>query len=127
MEVLIAVLILVGGFLVTTAIAIPLENRRLRRVERDFYAYRPRMTDAEFLRLVSSPTEVAGYFLGARRAMGELCGADPEFIHPQDSMRLLLNMQWDGGYIADLALYTEKHADIHIDMHMSETQERACA
>jgi hypothetical protein len=84
-----------------------LERRRLRRVEAAFLKGRSKMPDSEFLvRAQARPDEVP-FFLAARNAMAEQCGVPADVIQPEDTVRSLLNLQWDNGYIDDFVVALE--------------------
>ena len=40
--------------------------------------------------------------------MATLCGTEPEFIRPDDSMRTLLDLQFDSGFIEDFIFEVEE-------------------
>ena len=85
------------------------ERRRLDRAERAFLAGRQDLADDEFLRQVGMGPGEEKFVLAARRAMAGCCGLAPELIHPGDTVRALLNLQWDQGFIQDFVFALEKH------------------
>jgi hypothetical protein len=83
-----------------------LERRRLRRAEARFLEGRSAMPDSKFLTVAEAGAEEA-FFLAARHAMAEVCGVPVDMIHPDDTVRSLLDLQWDNGYIDDFVFALE--------------------
>ena len=106
---------LAGAFAVAVILILVTERYRLGRVERYFFWGRSEVSDEEYLRSFLARAELREYLLAARRAMAELCGTTPEMIHADDSMRTLMAMQFDNGYIQDLADGIEKRSRHRID------------
>jgi hypothetical protein len=88
-------------FLLLVAVLVPLEFRRLRRARTAFAAGRAGMTDEDFLRQLGAEPEVAPFYLAGRRFMAELSAVAAEMVRPDDTVRSLLNLQFDSGYIQD--------------------------
>ena len=88
-------------------ITAPLERRRLRRAEERFLAGRSPMTDDEFLRRAGAGPDDETFFRTARQVMAELSGISPAMVHPEDTVRSLLNLQWDCGFIEDFVFDLE--------------------
>jgi hypothetical protein len=78
-----------------------LERCRIQTVLARFEANRQQMTDDEFLRGADAEPEFAPFYLAARQIMAELCGVQPEMIHPDDTLQSLMYLQWDGSYMED--------------------------
>ena len=98
---------IVAVFLLMFPITLVLERRRLRRAEARFLRGRSEMPDAEFLARANAGADEAPFFLAARHAMAELCGVPAEMIHPDDTVRSLLDLQWDNGFIYDFVFALE--------------------
>ncbi len=114
-QVLIMAAILVGGMLAAWLISTPLERRRLKRAHEAFREGRWKLSDEDFLRQAKAGAASAELLLAARRAMAELCGVESELIHPQDTLRRLLDLQWDGGFLIDFVMEVEERAGIKCD------------
>ena len=100
-ETALLVLGIFSAFVVVGALLVFSERDRLRRAERRFLKNRSPMDDAAFAARLSADPAEADFHLEARRAMAELCGLNAAFIHPTDSVRSLLDLQFDGGFLAD--------------------------
>jgi hypothetical protein len=57
-----------------------------------------------------SPQEEA-FFLAARRAAARLCDVAPDMVHPDDSWRSLMDLQWDSGFFEDIVFELERELD----------------
>jgi hypothetical protein len=99
---------MVGTFLITIPISAVLEQWRLRRVTARFLHGRAALPDPAFLLRVSAAPEEETFFLATRRSMARLCGVPPEMIHPEDTWRKLMDLQWDNGYMDDIVFQLER-------------------
>jgi hypothetical protein len=93
--------LLIVTFLLLLAVVVPLEFRRLRRARAAFAGGRGGMSDEEFLRQLGAEPEFAPFYLAGRRFMAELSCVPAEAVRPDDTVRSLLNLQFDNGYIQD--------------------------
>ncbi|WP_144060105.1 hypothetical protein [Rhodopirellula sallentina] len=91
------------------------ERKRIGKAEERFFADREPLTDAQYTAAITNPLHNDFHF-GARRAMATLCGTTPDMIHPSDSMRTLLDLQFDSGYIQDFVFFTEQETSTQIDL-----------
>lgn len=82
------------------------EGRRLAQVEQLFYDGRKPLSDTSYLEQLPS-CKSPSLQIAARRTMASLCGTAPEMIHPTDSMRSLMDMQYDRGYVNDFIFFIE--------------------
>jgi hypothetical protein len=98
---------IVAVFLLMIPITAALERRRLQRAEAHFLGGRRAISDAEFLARAQAGAEETPFFLAARHAMAELCGVPAEMIHTDDTVRSLLDLQWDNGFIYDFVFALE--------------------
>jgi hypothetical protein len=103
-----------AAFLIAVVGASLAERRRLERAERAFLAGRVPLADEDFLRRAEAGTGEAEFFLTARRVMAGLCGLDPEEIHPEDTVRSLLDLQPDRGWIQDFVFSLEYHTGVKL-------------
>ena len=112
--------LLVAGAALTILLMVPvttaLERRRLRRVESTFLRGRRAVPGDEFLRRAAAEPEQAEFLLAARRAMAELCGVDVELLHPDDTLRSLLDLQWDSGYMEDIVFAMERQLGVELPL-----------
>jgi hypothetical protein len=93
--------LLIVTFLLTLAVVVPLERRRLRRARAAFAARRSGMADEDFLRQLGAEPEQVPFYLAGRRFMAELSAVPAEMVRPDDTVRSLLDLQFDSGYIQD--------------------------
>ncbi len=93
--------LLIVTFLALLAVVVPLEFRRLRRARAAFAAERGGMADDAFLREMGAEPGHAAFYLAGRRFMAELSGVPAEAVRPDDTVRALLDLQFDNGYIHD--------------------------
>ena len=49
--------------------------------------------------------------------MAELCGVPPEMIHPEDTWRSLMDLQWDNGYMEDIVFGLER--ELHTSLPLA--------
>jgi len=103
-------------FLVMIPVTAVLEKRRLRRARARFLEGRLAQSDAAFLSQSDVSADQAVFFLAARRAMAGLSGVPPEMIHPGDTWRTLMNLQWDSGYIEDIIFALERELNTRLPM-----------
>jgi hypothetical protein len=92
---------IIAVFLLMVPITAALERRRRRRAEAAFLRGRRGMPDAAFLARAGAGADEVSFFLAARHAMAELCGVPADMIQTEDTVRSLLNLQWDCGFIDD--------------------------
>jgi hypothetical protein len=78
-----------------------LERRRLRRAETAFLRGRQGVLEAQFLAQVGAGADQVPFFLAGRQEMAKLCGVSAEMIAAEDSLRSLMDLQWDNGYLED--------------------------
>jgi hypothetical protein len=90
-----------GIFLLLIPVTLILERRRLRKAERAFLAGRRELTDVDFLQRMGAECDRAPLYLVARQVMAGLCGVPPVMIYPDDTVRSLLDLQFDNGFIED--------------------------
>ena len=99
------------GVVVVLLVMIPitaaLERRRLRRAEAAFLRGRQGMPDAQFLAEVAARADQVPFFLAGRQVMAKLCGVSVEMIDAEDSLRSLMDLQWDNGYLKDFVFALE--------------------
>lgn len=83
--------------IVLGASAIILAGAMLCPRRRMYLRNRIPMPDADFLQAIQPPEEIKDYVLGIRRAVGKTCRIAPEYILPDDKMRVLVNLPlvWD--------------------------------
>jgi hypothetical protein len=94
-------------FLLMIPVTSVLERWRLRKVTAAFLKDRLAMSDDEFLRRLAAEPEHADFYLAGRRAMAHLSGVPAEVVHPKDTVRSLLDLQFDNGYLQDLLFALE--------------------
>jgi hypothetical protein len=102
--------------LVMGPIIFALERRRLRRATARFLSNRTALSDAAFLSRAFVSEGEAEFFLAARRAMATLCGVPAEMIHPQDTWRSLMDLQWDNGYLEDIVFQLERELNTRLPL-----------
>ena len=73
-----------------------------------FLRDRSALPDVAFLSRAGVSAGEAAFFLAARRAMAELCGLPSEMIHPEDTWRSLMDLQWDNGFLEDIIFGLER-------------------
>jgi hypothetical protein len=98
-------------FLLTLPVAGVLERWRLRRGRSAFLRGRDAgMTDEQFLgtALAGAESDLAPFYLAGRQTMAGLCGVPAETVYPDDTVRALLNLQFDNGYIDDFVFALEE-------------------
>jgi hypothetical protein len=100
--------LLLVTFLALVAVLVPLELRRLRRARAAFAAGRAGMADDDFLRHMAAEPEHAPFYLAGRRFMAELSAVPADTVRPDDTVRSLLDLQFDNGYIQDF-LFALQH------------------
>jgi hypothetical protein len=100
--------VVTGALLVLVPVTAALERRRLRRARARFLRGRRALPDAAFLGRAGVPAARAAFFLAARRAVAELSGVPPEMIHPEDTWRSLMDLQWDNGFLEDIVFGLER-------------------
>jgi hypothetical protein len=88
-------------FLLIIPVTLALERRRLGKARAAFLAGRRELADDEFLRVMEAEPERARLYAAARRVMAGLCGLPPAPVHPEDTLRSLLDLQFDNGFIQD--------------------------
>ncbi len=92
------------------------EGRRLDRADAAFLRDRVGMTGDEFLSRAGVGPEDAAFFLAARRSMAHLCAKADEMIHPGDTIRALLDLQYDRGYLTDFVFQIEWRAGVSLPL-----------
>jgi len=92
---------IVGALPLMVPIILVLERRRLRRAEAAFLRGRQGMPDAQFLAKAGAEADEVPFFLAGREEMANLCGVPVEMIDAEDSLRSLMDLQWDNGYLHD--------------------------
>jgi len=100
--------VVMAGLLVMVPVIVALERRRLRRARARFLRGRRTLPDAAFLSRVGVSANEAAFFLAARRAMADLSGVPAEMIHPEDTWRSLMDLQWDNGFLEDIVFGLER-------------------
>jgi hypothetical protein len=103
-------------FLVMIPITGALERWRLQRARARFLQGRLALPDAAFLNQLDVSADQAVFFLAARRAMPNLSGVPSEMIHPADTWRTLMNLQWDSGYIEDIIFGLERELNSRLPL-----------
>jgi hypothetical protein len=101
-------------FFLMIPVTLALERRRLRKAERAFLAGRQEVNDEEFLQRLEAESERAPLYLLARQVMAGLCGVPTAMVHPDDTLRSLLDLQCDNGFIQDFMVGLEKQAGVSI-------------
>ena len=99
---------LTATLLVMVPVIAALERRRLRRANARFLRGRRALPDAVFLSRSGVSAKEAAFFLAARRAMAELSGVPADMIHPEDTWRSLMDLQWDNGFLEDIVFGLER-------------------
>jgi hypothetical protein len=105
-----------GALLVLVPVICALERRRLRRARARFLRGRLALPDEAFLSRVGGSPDEAAFFLAARRAMAELSGVPPEMIHPEDTWRSLMDLQWDNGFLEDIVFGLERELNTRLPL-----------
>jgi hypothetical protein len=99
------------GIVVVLVLMVPisaaLERRRLRRAEAAFLRGRQEIPDAHFLAQVGAGSDQAPFFLAGRQEMAKLCGVPVNRIEAEDTLRSLMDLQWDNGYLDDFVFALE--------------------
>jgi hypothetical protein len=98
---------MVGVFILLLPLMIALERRRIRRAEERFLRGRQPLSDDAFLARAGATADEAAFFLATRRAMARLSGIEPEMVHPEDTWRSLMDLQWDAGFMEDIVFELE--------------------
>ena len=111
-----ACLAVIVVLLVMTPVIIVLERRRLRRATARFLRGREALSDKAFLNRAGATPEAAGFFLAARRAMAKLSGVPPEMVHPEDTWRSLMDLQWDNGFMEDIIFGLEEELGVRLPL-----------
>ena len=104
------------AFLLGLPVVAAFERRRLRRAEEAFLRGRRALADADFLLQAGAGPDEAPFFLAARLTMAELCGVPSEMIGPEDTVRSLLNLQWDCGFIDDFVFGLEGRTGVKLPL-----------
>ena len=52
--------------------------------------------------------------------MADLCGVDPEMIHPDDTIDSLLWIQWDGGFLEDFVFGLGHRAGVRLSYPLGD-------
>lgn len=97
----------VGVLILLFPVINALERRRIRRAEECFLRGRQPLSDDAFLTRAGATADEAAFFLATRRAMARLSGIAPEMIHPEDTWRSLMDLQWDAGFLEDIVFELE--------------------
>ena len=98
---------IVVALLLMVPIIVALERRRLRRAEAAFLRGRRGMPEAQFLAQIGVRADQVPFFLAGRQEMAKLCGVSVEMIDAEDSLRSLMDLQWDNGYLEDFVFALE--------------------
>ena len=101
-------------FTLTLVVSTPLESRRLKKQRADFVRDRDALTDEDFLRRNAAEPRDALFHVTARHVMAELCHVPAEFIRPDDTVRSLLDLQFDNGFIQDFIFELEARAGVFL-------------
>jgi hypothetical protein len=104
---------IVGALVLMVPIIIALERRRLRRAEAAFLRGRQGISEAQFLAQVEAETDHSRFFVAGRQVMATLCGVSAEMIDARDSLRSLMDLQWDNGYLDDFLFALENQVGGH--------------
>ncbi|MEM1209716.1 MAG: hypothetical protein AAGI54_10655 [Planctomycetota bacterium] len=87
----------IGCFILLIPVVLIYERHRLRQAEVNFLEGRSPLPDREFLHSfdlgVFDPQDV----LQARQITAQQCGVEAEFIYPDDAVKSLCMLQFDGG------------------------------
>jgi hypothetical protein len=102
------------GLVILVPVVIALERRRLRRARARFLRGRTALPDSAFLARVGVPAQQESFFLAARRAVAGLCDIPADMVHPDDSWRSLMDLQWDNGYLEDIVFALERELGRHL-------------
>jgi hypothetical protein len=95
-------------FLLLIPIALTLERRRLKKANAIFLKDRSEMAEEHFLQRVETGPDLAPFYRTGRQAMAKLCGVPINMVRPEDTVRTLLNLQFDNGYIDDFVIAMER-------------------
>jgi hypothetical protein len=101
-------IVVIAGSVVMAPLIAALERRRLRRARARFLRGRPTLPDDAFLSRLGLSANEATFFLAARRAMAEPSGVPAEMIHPEDTWRSLMDLQFDNGFLEDIVFGLER-------------------
>jgi hypothetical protein len=102
-------------FLLMIPISGAAERRRLRRVKMAFLRSHRKMPAEEFLRRVGAEPGLGAFYLAGRRAMAKLCRIRVERVHPEDTVRTLLDLQCDAGYIQDFVFELQREMQFRLE------------
>jgi hypothetical protein len=94
-------------FLLMFPIVFTLERRRLRKASAAFLNGRSEMTEEDFLRRMEAQPDLTHFYVAGRQAMARLCSVPVAMIHPEDTVRSLLDLQFDNGFIDDFVFAME--------------------
>jgi hypothetical protein len=98
-----------------------LEYRRLARAEHAFLANRTALSDEDFLQWVGAEPKLASFYLAGRHAMAELDGIPAEMVRPDDTVRSLLDLQFDNGFREDFIFALETRLQTRLPMSFEPT------
>jgi hypothetical protein len=80
----------------------------LRRARLAFVKTRQPLSDEQFLHRAGAAENETAFFLAARAAIAEACGIPSSMLSPEDPIRALFRLQWDGGDYLDLVFRIER-------------------
>jgi hypothetical protein len=106
------VVIPVVAFVACIPVILFIEHRRRRRVAGQFLRDRRPIPDEEYLKAFAESDFPVDRLLQARRVMASLCGVPPEMISAGDTLRSLLDLQFDSGWLEDFLMQVEPPPDI---------------
>jgi len=122
-----AKVLIVGAFVAVTAFALILigwdERRRRRKWYATFAMGRESMNDNVYFTSLGCAEEHRPLCKICRDVMGELCGVDAELIHPDDALKTLLQLQFDGGDWLEFVFRVESAGQLALDDEFN----RGCA
>jgi hypothetical protein len=100
------------AFVACIPLILYIERRRRRHVINLFLRDRQPLPDGDYLKAFADSGLPAEGLLQARKAMARLCGVPPEMLSPGDTVRSLLDLQFDSGWIEDFLFDLESPPNI---------------
>ena len=109
--------VFVGGIAIVVLLLVAMrdETRQRRKKATEFVAKRAPMADAEFVDSVSNATTNDGAIIAVRRAMAHLCEIQPEYLQPNEKLKFLWPLQFDGGDHLELMYVLKSDHQIEFD------------
>jgi hypothetical protein len=99
------------------------ERRRIRRAHASFLDGREEMADPVFVQRAGAAPEEEAFFLAARRTIAKLSNVTPGMVHPEDSVRSLLDLQFNSGWIEDFVCELEAELNVNLPWNAPPEQQ----